>query len=90
MASGIEMMLKSLGIDPKKIMADFETLMNTVQSEQKNINAKLDRIEKRQDELCSMVKAALRMSSQLQLVQPPQTQPPPQQEQPPEQNQPQQ
>lgn len=84
MASGLEMMMKALGIDPKafnieKIQSDFESLKANVERELKAIHAGIDRVEKRQEELCQMIRTSLAMSSQVRLV--PQL-PSPQQEQP--------
>lgn len=101
MASGMEMMmvnlLKGMGIDPKALMEKFDQTISMVQGEQKALHikldamqAQLDRMEKRQEEIWKLNQVALSKSSQIQLV-PPLTQQPQQPEQQPEQpsNQPQ-
>jgi hypothetical protein len=44
--SGMDMLLKQLGIDPKKVMGDFELLKNTVVKLLTDLNAKLAAHEK--------------------------------------------
>lgn len=89
---GMQMMLKSLGIDPAKIMGDFTALKNLVDFQLKEIHKKLDNIEGMQktissnlEQLCQMNKTALSMTSQVRAVPgPPQNQlslPPQSQEQ---------
>lgn len=75
MATGVEMLLKSMGLDPAKLTQDFDALKGAVIQSLTNINQRLERMDKRQEELCQKMEAALRMSSQVQLVQQPQTQP---------------
>ena len=91
--NGVQMMLKSLGLDPEKIMGDFDQLMKLVKGEQEKINAKLDtqaaelrglkeqleRMETRQAEIWNMNRTALSMASQVRQV-PQSPQPPAQAE----------
>lgn len=51
MATGIEMMLKGAGINIKKITEDFTALKDGVLETLKRIDAKLERIEKTQEEI---------------------------------------
>ncbi len=88
------MLFKNIGFDPEKIMKDFTALKDGVTETLKNINTRLEGIEKAQkqnhelqmakmEELCQTIRTALKMSSQIQLV--PQPQPPaPNQPQPPQ------
>jgi hypothetical protein len=48
MANGMEMMLKSFGVDPAKIKAEFETMRTGVTTTLKNIDERLALIEARQ------------------------------------------
>jgi len=72
MASGIEMMLKSAGIDVEKITADFTTLKDGVIDTLKSVDAKLQRIEERQQEILWQIQKA---QSQPLIVQQPPNQP---------------
>lgn len=45
---GMEMVMKQLGIDPKKIMEDFSELKSGVTATLETINARLQRIEENQ------------------------------------------
>lgn len=55
MATGIEMMMKSFGIDPEKIKADlkltFDTTVEAVKTEQKEIKDTLARVELKLDKV---------------------------------------
>jgi hypothetical protein len=76
MASGIEMMMKSLGIDPGKIMADFLALKDGVIKELQGINSKIERIEKSQEDFRQWLRKELEQErttqQQPQAVQQPQ------------------
>lgn len=81
MASGIEMMLKSFGFDPKKLIDDFEQLKQVTTDTLTRIDQRLEAIQKRQEEIWQMNQTSLRMSSQIQLQPQPQAQSQPQQPQ---------
>lgn len=51
MSLGIEMLFASLGIDPKKLMSDFENLKVTIVNHLKEQNEKLKSIEEKIDRL---------------------------------------
>lgn len=55
--NGMEMMLKSMGIDPAKIMADFTSLSEGVKKELSGIRTHLENIEKQNIEILTRVKA---------------------------------
>jgi hypothetical protein len=90
---GMQMMLKSFGIDPEKIKGEFLAFQEGVKKTLAHIDGKLtniekqnaeilagqSRIEKRQEEIWQMNQTALSMSSQVQLrpAQPPTVQQPP-------------
>lgn len=83
---GMTMMMRSLGIDPVKIQADFKDLTDGVIKTLEKIEAKLGQIEARQESLSQRMEeiwkanqTALRMTSQVGLVSPlpnPQPSPP--------------
>ncbi|SRR5258708_933822 len=86
--NGMEMMMKSFGIDPARIMKDFadlkdgvikslgsiDTQLKAIAQAQITICNHIEAIEKRQEELWQMNQRALTMSSQVQLVPQPQNQ----------------
>jgi phage-related minor tail protein len=51
MATGLEMMLKSMGIDVGKAITDFEELKKGVTNTLTSIDTRLASIEKRQEEI---------------------------------------
>lgn len=75
MPTGIEMLLKSAGLDITKVMADFTTLKDGVIQTLKSIEGKLENIEKRQEEIWTKLQQQPNM-------QPPAQQPPAVQNQP--------
>jgi hypothetical protein len=79
MASGMEMMLKSLGVDPKKIIQDFEALRTGVTKTLAELNERLTAIEKTEAELLAGQREIILWMNQ----QPPQQQTPPQPQQVP-------
>lgn len=86
--NGMEMMLKSFGLDPKKLIADFEQLkalttgtLAKIDERLADIQARQIRMEERQEEIWKANQVALSRSSQIQLVQqPPQQSPLPEQQ----------
>lgn len=81
MATGMEMLMKSMGIDPQKITSDFTNLKDGVLKTLADIDARMTRMETRLEEIWKANQLALSRSSQIQLV--------PQQPQPSLQHQPQ-
>lgn len=49
--NGLQMMLKSMGIDPEKIMAEFGTGFNAVTKTVNEMAERLERIERKLDAL---------------------------------------
>lgn len=76
MAGGMEMMLKSLGLDPKMIMGRVEEFQKNITQLLTAINTRLESIDKRQTEIEGEIKC-LRNQLQNQQLQPPIVQPGP-------------
>lgn len=76
MPTGIEMLLKSAGLDLNKVMADFTSLKDGVIQTLKSIEGKLENIEKRQEEIWTKLQQQPNMQPQPQ-AQPPTQNPPP-------------
>lgn len=51
MASGMEMLLKSFGLDPQKLVADFGGQLKLLNDTVKDVQARLERIEKKLDSI---------------------------------------
>lgn len=86
MAAGMEMMLKSLGLDPKVIMAKVGEFQDGIKTVLTNISLRLDAIEKTQGEIREAQKVNYNLLTELtawkriqQSAQPPlrSVQPPP-------------
>lgn len=79
---GMEMMLKSIGVDPKKIIADFEALRTGVTKTLDQLNERLTAIEKTQNEIREAITLWMKKQPEPNQVQS-QPQPLPVQQQPP-------
>lgn len=89
MSKGMDLMMKSFGVDPSKIISDFTALkdgviktltqlderMTLIQVAEARIEQRQTELLNRMEELCQMNQRALTMSSQVHLVQQPQSQP---------------
>jgi thiamine pyrophosphokinase len=76
MEKGVGMMMKALGLDPEKIIGDFESLKTTVTSTLKSIDETQIAIKNRQEEIWKLLQAIQNTLSQVQPVQQqPKTQP---------------
>lgn len=79
--SGAEMLLKSVGIDPKKIMEDFTTLKDGVLKTLEKIEGELKLVRERQDQIWERMnneqpnQPAQPLALQLRPQQPPTMQP---------------
>lgn len=69
MATGIEMLLKQVGFDPKKIVSDFEQLKDNVTGTLKLIDARLQYNQALLEKLCQ--KMGVEITSPLPQVQQP-------------------
>jgi predicted KAP-like P-loop ATPase len=65
---GIQMMLKSMGIDPEKMKADFTAMKEGVTKTLGEINTSLARIEKRQELLLNRTESLTELLKETQPV----------------------